>query len=642
MKRFLLSVAAMLLVDASGVHAQQNSGTIENPVELADSIVVTANRTPTPIREIASSITVITHNEIAEAHVEMVSELLRIVPGIDVVQSGGVGGVTSVFIRGANSQHTLVFIDGIEMNDPSSPSGAFDFKNLRVDNIDRIEILRGPQSVLYGSDAIGGVIQIFTRRASGEPQVSAEVRGGSFGSRVETINLSGNQNRFSYAITLSRQDSDGISAASKILGNSERDSYGNSYLSMSLGARLNPSAQISFVARLTDAVSELDKQFGILGAPDFLDDPNATLDSKERQLSLRLNLGRSDSRMSHQFGFYFSDYERTDIDKLDPIRASDSTDATFEGSKVKFDWQGNFKVSQSNQLTIGVETEEEEFSADALFLSAFGPFSLQSPRVEARTTSAYALEQFSIGQRWYSTAGIRIDDHDQFGSIVTYRLTSALLFDSADVKVRASYGTGYKAPSLAQLFDLNFGNPNLVAEESNGWEIGIEKRFFKDRASVGLTYFDVSFDNLIVGDTNIAEAVTNGLELFTSARFNRSTMRLDYTYTRAREKPGDQRLIRRPENKVAVTVSHQFAAPLHVNVRFLYVGQREDFDFRPFPAERVSLDSYMVTNLAASYQFGGHVRLFGRIDNLFDAEYQEVFTYGVVPLSGHIGVRVSL
>ena len=195
---------------------------------------------------------------------------------------------------------------------------------------------------------------------------------------------------------------------------------------------------------------------------------------------------------------------------------------------------------------------------------------------------------------------------------------------------------------LAQVFDINFGNRKLRAEESSGWEIGVEKQFFEDNASIGLTYFHVSFDNLIVGDTNVAEAVTNGLELFTSAQFSQTTMRLDYTYTRAREKPGDQRLLRRPENKIAVTISHHFVAPLHVNVRFLYVGEREDLDFRPFPAERVSLDSYMVTNLAASYQFGGHVRLFGRIDNLFDAEYQEVFTYGVVPLSGHVGVRVSL
>ena len=120
---------------------------------------------------------------------------------------------------------------------------------------------------------------------------------------------------------------------------------------MSLGARLSESARLSFVARLTDATSELDKQFGLLGAPDFFDDPNATLDSKERQFSFRLNLDQEDSRLSQQFGFYVSDYERTDIDKLDPIRASDSTDATFEGSKVKFDWQGNFKVSRSNQLT---------------------------------------------------------------------------------------------------------------------------------------------------------------------------------------------------------------------------------------------------------------------------------------------------
>jgi len=450
MKRFLLLIAATLIMDASGIHAQQSSGidgSYQDPKELSDSIVVTANRSGTHLREIASSVTIITREDIERSQAVMLSDLLRTVPGVDIVQSGGVGSITSAFLRGANSNHTLVLLDGIKLNDPSSPSGAVDFSNLRVDDIERVEILRGPQSVLYGSDAIGGVIQLFTKEGAGKPSLTISSEVGSLGTVYEQLDVSGSTNRLGYSASIARLDTDGISSADIRDGATERDGYGNTLISARMRFKVNDAVILRLSGRYIDDNSEIDKTSGIL------DDPNYNLEMKEQQFLFGIDFAPAKSAWSHEFRVSYSDIERISIDEFDAEHPSDSERTYFEGDRLKFDWIHSFAFGRSNKLLIGAETERESFSGDLFFRSSFPDFVSVSAPVHAWTRGIFVLQQFDVSSRLFVTLGGRLDKHKQFGTVRSYRATAAYLLSESGTKVRGNVGRGFKAPSLFQLYD---------------------------------------------------------------------------------------------------------------------------------------------------------------------------------------------
>jgi vitamin B12 transporter len=618
MHKILSLALACLLLSAS----QSWSATLQT----LEPVVVTATKLETPAREVASSVTVITAAEIEEKQQTSVAEVLRAVPGVDIVRSGGPGEQTSIFLRGANSSQTLVLIDGIEANDPIDPNRAFNFAFLDTNNIERVEIVRGPQSTLYGSDAMGGVVNIITKRGKGKPQVQATAEGGSYETHQESIGISGGNNLINYSLSASYLDTDGISAASEENGNSERDGYERITASSRIGLTPTDNFDLDFILRYIDSETDLDDAWGI---PQ--DDPNHFLTQKTLFLRTEARLSLFENFWEQKLGFSLTDYDRDDIDKADPSNPFDIDFEMFFKSRLyKIDWQNNLLLHETNTLTFGVEYEEEK--AETTYFD----------EEKANTKGYYLQDQIRLWDAFFTTLGVRIDDHDQFGTHATYRIASAYFFEKTNTKIRASYGTGFKSPSLDQLYGFA-GDPDLDPEKSKGWDAGIDQGFFGNKISLSATYFENDFEDLITWDPinsiliQTDEAKTKGVELSTMFKpLDSLTIDFNYTYTDTEDKETGDQLLRRPRNKFGANINYIFLDRGNIGLGVIYVGERED----TVSGSRVELADYTVLNATASYQITKMIRIHGRIDNLLDEDYEEVSGYGTPGISGYVGAKV--
>jgi len=637
---FVFHFCVMLVATgAMGLRAQSDTTIESEPFHLSDTIVVTANRFISPIRTIGSAITIITAEQIIQSQAAMASDLLRTVPGISIVRAGGDGQQTSLFMRGANSEHVLVLIDGVELNDPSTPSTAANLANLPTDNIERIEILRGPQSVLYGSDAVGGVVQIFTKRAFGKMSVALNSELGSRGTFRENLTVRAGQEKVDYSVSLSRHDTDGLSAAAENRGNTEADGYDNTTISANLGIKATNSIELRLAGQLTEADAELDQAGGIL------DDPNYTLNSKERQFGANLTHRPERSIWSQRVGFSLVKFERTAQDITDPAHSFDSSLTSYDGQRLKIDWQHMLKFESIGYFTFGLESEREEMNQSLFYESEYFTYTDTLEGLSERTTGLYGLAELSLMPDWHATLGVRSDKHDKFGSEPTYRVTTAYLLDQARLKLRATYGTSFKAPSLVQLHDDATGNPDLKPETSEGWEVGVESRLVNDRLSFGVTYFHTSFTDLIQYDgvmSNVASASIRGGEIFASFETPGLAIRIDYTNTLTGNdaNPGEA-LLRRPRHKLNLSATGDLTDRLAMILAVSHKGRRADLDFSTWPAERVVLMDYTTVDLGATYQLSPSVGFHARVENLLDAEYEEVLYYGSAPRGVFVGINLS-
>jgi len=614
---------------------------------ILEEVVVTATRVETPIEEIASSMTVISSKEIERKKKATVSEVLKGIEGLDVVQTSGVGRDTSIFIRGANSEHTLVMIDGVEVNDPISPGRSYDFAHLTVDNIERIEVIRGPQSTLYGSDAIGGVINIITKKGEGRPKFFASAEGGTFMTFRESTGVSGGNRWINYSLGLSRFDTDGISAANKKDGNYERDGYKNSSLSARLGFAPQENLDVDFIFHYIDAKTDLDNSGGAGG-----DDPNYVQKSKQLLFKTQVGLSLFDHRWTQKLAFATTDNDRDVKNKKDDQHPFDSEQGHYDGQLIKLDWQHNLQLHKTNDLTFGLEYEEEEGKSRYYWESQWGPGESLFPKKTVNTKGCYIQDQIKLWDRLFATLGVRIDDHSRFGTETTYRIAPAYLIKETGTKMKGTFGTGFKAPTLYQLYAPAtlwgpIGNKDLKPEKSKGWDFGVEQNFLKNRVILGATYFRNDFKDLIQyemgqGYINIAKAKTEGIELFSSVKpIDDLTLRINYTYTDTEDKTTGETLIRRPKNKIGFDLNYHFINKGNVNLGVIYVGKRDDKDFSISPPRRVILDQYTLVNLAASYDISKNFQLFGRVENLLDKDYEEVKGYGTPGLSIFGGMKLS-
>ncbi|MDM7994372.1 MAG: TonB-dependent receptor [Acidobacteriota bacterium] len=641
-----------LLLSIAGAAPAQNSEnkTSQEAAEQANArkhriddviVVVTAARTETPTREVANSISVITSREMEELQKTTVLDVLRTVPSLDIVQAGGAGKTSSVFMRGAKSEHTLVLMDGVEMNDPISAGRSFDLANLTTDNIERIEILRGPQSTLYGSDAIGGVINIITKTGKGKPSGFVAFEGGAFESLKESAGISGGGERINYSFGFSRMDTAGISVANSRDGNSERDGYGNTTFSGKFGITPAQGFDIDILYRRVDSSADLDNEGGAGG-----EDVNYTLSSKQNFLRAQTRLSLFQGRWNQKIGFSLSDHDgryRNDADAAHPF---DVMRNTYDGRMYKFDWQNNFQISGTNALTFGLETEEEEGASYYYSDSAWGEYESVFPDKTARTTGIYLQDQVRLGGRWFTTFGVRLDTHSQFGTKDTYHIASAYVFESTGTKLKMTYGTGFKTPSLYQLYST-YGNEGLRPERSTGWDAGIEQSFANGKLSMSAGYFDNRFDEMVDFNSatfryaNIANAISRGLEIGLSAQTSdRLTVRGSYTYTDTEDKATGLDLLRRARHKIGLDADYRFLARGSVNVNIIHAGRRYDTDYSVYPYARVELSRYVLVNLGAMYDLTRHLRLFGRVDNLLNSDYEEVKGYGTPGVSAFGGMKV--
>ncbi len=609
----------------------------EDPEAVLEPIVVTATRLETPERELASSVTVITRKEIEASQKTSVFELLRGHPALDVVQTGGPGNPAAVFMRGSKSEHTLVMIDGIEAGDPAAADRSYDLAHLSVDNVERIEVIRGPQSTLYGSDAMGGVINVITKKGAGRPSVSLLTEGGSYDTSRAEAGVSGGGERTHYAFEASRSYTGGFSAQSKRLGATEADGYGNTSLSGRVGLRPTANTGLQAVSRYSTSRAQIDS-----GG----DDPNYVAESRQlfARTEGRLNLG--DGLWDQRAGLSYTDHDRDYDNPVDALSPASSNRDSYDSKILKLDWQNDLRLHQNNTLTLGAETEREAAEIDNASNSSFGPFASHFNERVARTNGYYVQDQIRLGDAFFATLGARRDDHDRFGAADTYRVTAAYWVHASATKLKATYGTGFKAPSLFQLYS-SFGNPDLKPEESIGWDAGFEQLFAGGRGSFGATYFRNDFEDLIEYDSltnsykNVSEASSQGVEMGGTWRPAKGlVLRANHTITDTEDKTTGQELIRRAKQKSGASVGRDFGRG-DVQAGAVYVGKRDDLNFNVFPASRVTLPAYTLVQVGGSFEVLPHVRLFGRVENLLDKEYEEVFGYGTPGRAFYAGAKVT-
>jgi len=610
-------------VAVSGGEAQYDLG----------KVIVSATKTETYQAEIGSSTTVITADDIEKSGKRTVEEVLRNVPGLTVMQTGAIGGAVSVFMRGANSGQTLVMIDGVEVNDPMATDRSFDFANLVTDNIERIEIVRGPQSTLYGSDAMAGVINIITKKGTGRPKFEGSFEGGSHSTFNESLGFSGTaMEKLDYSFSVARLDSEGISTIS----GTEDDPYHNLSLSSKVGYKVFDNAELNLVVHYTDARKSIDDSDTSTYAP--IDMPNYTSWSKD--LASKVSFDQSiNSWWTHNLSFSYHDMRRKDRKDWDPHNQTVIGD-WYKGNNKKVEWQHTLSPVKWNTVTAGFEYEKE--SGSSLYSVTPDPYfsSSKQDRKSIDNCGYYFQDQLKIWDSLFITPGLRIDDHEIFGTETTYKVSAAYLIRQTGTRLKANWGTGFKAPSLFQLYST-YGSPDLSPEKNKSYDIGFEQSLFSDCLSFDLTYFHNKYSNLVDYNYstskyyNVGKAKTKGVELGATLKpLDNLTLSGNFTYTKTEDKETGRELQRRPERQFNFDVNWAFLPKANLNFGANYVGSRKDSGY-------ITDKAYTVFRLAALYNVTENLQVFGRIENLFDKKYQEVYSYETLGRSFYAGLKAK-
>ncbi len=635
LRNALKSALCLTVLSAAPIFAQHTRDTADQtPRFILDTVVVTAARVETPLRQVSSSISVITAEDMERSGRRTVADVLRDVGGLSVAQTGGAGNNASVFLRGAESAYTLFLIDGVEVNDPMSPGRSYSPSHLTVDQVERIEVLYGSQSTLYGSDAIAGVVNIITKRGEGKPKIGASIEGGALGTFQSRAGLSGGTKNYQYAIDGSFLNTRGIS--SNALGNQEEDGYRNTTLAGRFGAAPSAGASVDLTFRYTDGRADIDN-----GTGPNADDPNRLNSSRQLFVRPSATVELWSQRWKQTLGYSLVDHRREDDNPADEHQET-ASNSTFDARLHKVDWQHTLALAEGNTVVFGAETESEQGESESK-----GRFPSKFDRRTARMTGVYLQELLRYGNSLSATMGVRADHHSRFGAKVTYSVAPNVYFEGSGIRIKGAYGTGYKAPSLFQFYS-SFGDSTLQAGTSRSWEAGIEQYLADQRLAAGVTWFDNSFDNMIGWDSetssykNVFKATSRGLEL--TGRYTGTvgtTLRAYYTLTDSKDHESDEQLLRRPRHSGGIVLDQRVRPGIDLNLSFRFSGERRDNDFSTWPATPVTLDSYGIVNVAANWKITPNIQVFGRIDNLLDAEYEEILGYGTVGIAGYVGVRVG-
>ena len=637
-RRLALAIAAVLLTASTAATAQEAVDTTRLP-----ELVVTPTRLPTPADAVVSSVTVITGDDLRARGVRFVQDALREVPGAAVVQGGSFGGVSSLFLRGGESDYVKVLIDGVPAN---QSGGAFNWANLTTDNVDRIEILRGPGSVIYGSDAVSGVVQIFTRRGEGRFSVEGGAEAGTFGTANGHGAVLGGTPRLTYSADASRFATDGTYRF-----NSD---YGNTALSGSVRGRPDSRTDASLSVRFTDSRYHFPTDFA--GVPS---DSNQS--SAEEMLTVAADVGR---RLGPRYDLRLTAGANRTKGEFDDLadNASDTLGFGFASHRDSRAERGNLDARINGVLspvltvTAGVQVERESERQSGETTSNFGGIATtpDTPFDRGRTTLGYYTQGLlDLASGLAINLNARVDDNSAFGAFFTYRAGAVYRFPSG-TRIRASLGRSFKAPTFCEQFcnaPFVVGDSTLRPERATSWEAGLEQELADGRLSVWATYFDQRFRDMIVYDGsggpleptyfNGAAAKSRGIETgLTTSPARDVKLSASYTYLLA-EATDDgglpsatfaagQRLIRRPRHSAELAVRSRVFDRVTLGGSVIYLGPRDDVDFNQFPAQRVELPGYATVDLATEVEVvragPGRPGLSGvlRVENLFNEAYDQV------------------
>ena len=553
----------------------------------------------------------------------MLSDILATTPGVTVSRNGGVGTVTSVRIRGAEGDQTLVLIDGVRVNDPSSPGGGFDFAHLLTPALERVEILRGPNSVPWGSQAIGGVVNVITQRPTDRLQARGAVEYGGLDTVFANAGVSGAQGILSGALNAGYLKTDGVSAYA---GGTEDDGYEQFGASGRVEAVLAPNVTLDLRAHYADSETDIDG----FPAPTYVfADTREYSTSQELSAYAGLKADLLEGRFRNTVSVQYSDIDRDTFDR------DLGGDALYlsRGRSERYAYKGDLQATDAVRLVFGLEQEDLSFS------DGFDSFDrgVSSVWGEAIVTP---LEGLAV------TGAVRHDDDDAFGGNTIYAANAAYRL-STGTTLRASYAEGFKAPTLYQLYAPFYGTPGLDPESAESWDLGVEQSWLGGRVTAGLTWFtrdttnQIDFDLVTYTYSNIARTKADGVELTLAAEpidgliVSGAYSHID-TENRSAGFEGN-RLARRPESSASLSADYRFANDLSVGATVLAVG--DSFDDA---ANMVALDGHTLVGVRAELPVTQAVSVYGRVENLFDEDYQTVANYGSIGRVATVGVRFRL
>ncbi|MBL0923833.1 MAG: TonB-dependent receptor [Sphingomonadaceae bacterium] len=607
-----IAAAAVALLPAS-LLAQEADG----------DIVVTASGFEQPRSETGQAIAVIDEDRLDQLQALSIADALRTIPGTTVVTRGPVGSQSALFLRGGNGSQTLVLVDGVRINDPSSPNAAFDFGALLTGNIGRVEVLRGPNSIIWGSQAIGGVINIQSVAPTGTLAARVSTEYGYADSMQASANLSGTSGMFEGSVGGAFYRTDGISA---LAGGTEKDGFENYAANGRLKVNLADNFALDFRGYYNRGTIQYDAAFG--------GGPNSLPISKNRQFVgyVGANFDLADGRLRNRVS-----YARTDISRIgsDPVVFS-FNNFDVEGTIDRFEYHGAFDLADAATIVFGVEHE-----------LTFASTSFEgAPADIARNKVSSGFGQIILrpAKGLTLTGGIRHDDYSDYGGQTTLGGNIAYTPNGGDTMLRATYAEGFRAPTLSE-GQPPFGNPDLKPETARNFDLGVEHRFLDGRAQVFATYFNrrsnnqITFSFVTFQSENIGRVKSEGVELgFALQPTERLNIQASYTITDAINRSSGanfgNRLELRPQHSGSLTLDWQTPWKLKLGTTLLLTG--DSFDNA---ANTVRLDGYALASLRAAYPVTRAVEIYGRIENMFDSGYTVVNRYNTYGRNAHVGMR---
>jgi vitamin B12 transporter len=642
MRTALLATTALVALTASA-EAQYDT-TLE-------TVVVTATRTPQVLSMTGMSMSIITANDLKTQQTDALTDILAETPGLTVNRNGGPGQLTTISIRGAETGQSVVLIDGVRINDPSSTDEGAILGDVLVNNIDRIEILRGPQSTLYGSDAIGGVVNILSKRGGDTPfggMASAEA--GSFDTWHLNAAANGTTNNVEYGAALNWFDTGGISAADSRNGNTEADGYDNFGATFNTRTHLGQDWSIDLRGYYTHGHDDFDDNY----PPPLYQVADSAANNTNEMFAAYAGLNADLGILHNRLAVIVTRGSRDFFDS-----ASDTVHLNYdyEGSTSRLEYQGAVDLNETNQFTFGAENEERSFRNDN-----FGFYAVFSPPVQKghdRISSGYAQMQTTLFDQLTLTGGVRHDDDEEFGGHTSLKLAGAWNIPGWDTTLRANYGDGFKAPSLYESYS-QYSNPlhPLAPETARGWEAGVDHSLLDGRLRGSLTYFErhthnqIDFQNCFSPTDapgcpyrlnqfgyyeNLVRTRASGIEAEITAKLaDTLTVSVDYTNLNTRNVVTGTELARRPHNSASGTLTWLPMPKLTFGTSVVYSGDRFDdtANLRP-------LDANTTVNVFGSYAITDRLELFARGENLFNEKSEAVFGYGRAGIAGYGGIRAA-
>lgn len=598
----------------------------QSPLMVREELVVTATRDEAPARDRPRTIDVLTRREIEESGALTAAELLALVPGITVSANGGYGHATAVYLRGAKPGQVKILLDGVDISDAISTDRSVDLSAILAANIARIEVVYGPASSVYGTDAMAGVVHIITRDQNRLQQVTLESGSKSTGSAA--LNW---QEDLDHATIWARGaafTTDGISAASERDGNVEPDGFRNTSVNAGL-SKVWQTAKWVFNAHHIDGTSDVDDAGGPFG-----DNPNATFNQRRSSASTALE---RENPWGHAGSMRLKlDWSASDRRFFDP----GVLDSQFSGTQVRANWHHRLHVNDSFCLAVGAEYLEERGTYATRGTSEWGPYEDILDTRHTKTGSLYLNQDIQINSLLSATVGVRYDDHQTFGDQTTASL--GFLVTPGTSRIWVHWGTSFKAPTLYQLYSP-YGSPELDPEQGKSMEIGFEQTFRDGRWNLNLSAFTSRFDDMIDFDPtnwtylNVSDADLKGGRAGIDFRTGPLTLRCEYARLETQDASTGAPWLRRPEHSVtAAGTGHWGRWTLHLDSR--WASSCDDLDYATWPAERVKLDAYWLANANLRAEINARWIAFAKVRNITDEAYEIVRGYGTLGRSFYAGL----